>query len=178
MRLLTEQIFEEITGASQNIDERRFESALTSVEDGELPNIISQALTDDLKALDDEEATDLATEKYNFYNSYVKKYLAWAVYVELVPKMVGSWTSESIVTFTDGANTSQALSSANMQTVLDAGYKNKGMYESKMKFKLNDVYGTFDSTEYTLESNFTGVTNNTSNITAIGKRKYNRSNRI
>lgn len=169
MNLLSKKDFQDITGASQNVNDSAFNAILRAIRENEVAPYISDELLTAILALDDESTTDTAKQSFAFWRDYVRPYVAWSVYCELAASLGVNWAAHGIIQFTDGANTSQPVSSAQRQTIINQGEKWQRVYLNKMLREFEDLDKTFDSVVYRVNSDdYADSKPATGRINAIG----------
>lgn len=155
MNLITKEAVAEITGMSGNVATSGFDAALTVVQDSAIANIIGDNCLADILALDPDlydSVDDTRPELHSFYYTYVRPYIAWKVYQQLVSIHGLNWTAQGITKFKDGQNTAEAISNTERQSMVNVAENAIGTYLTKLKRRFSDVDKTFDTIVYSVDS--------------------------
>lgn len=149
VRLSDLRDFTPISGA---ISDERIDPLIQYCELIELPAIIGEDLTRALLALDIESATDKATEKFAFYNSYVRPYASLFVFVELIQTHGFNVKNDGVVIFTDSGGGSAAVPDKQRGDLIQQFSKIKSSYFQRLINQfLVKLDQTLDSISYTID---------------------------
>lgn len=183
-QLITKEQLTDFTGVSGSIKDVLFDTALVVMQDVGLPPYISSECVSDILALDADEfgqESNPRPELSAFYNIYVAKYVAWAVYLHLAKLHGYNWANQGIVKFLENSNTGAPIEPTERQDLTNQGVKMKGLYLSRMRRAFLNVSGTFDEVTYTIDEREydtkEGVENVTTRLSPIGKVKRGKLNK-
>jgi len=130
--------------------------------------ISDEALTAIL-AFTRDNATDKATELYQFWETSVLPYAVLSVFVEMLATHGFTFSTNGIIEFTDRENTSAGVVEKSRGMFIRQYTTQRERYKTLMQRAFNDVKGVFDATTYLINIEKYNTVKHAPVFNAIGK---------
>lgn len=150
MELILKADMQEFTPFALNTEDRVFNSARQRAQD-ELGAYISDEMVTAILALTRDQ--DTTTELYQYWLNYVRPFVVYWVYLDLLNTHGFNFTNQGITTFRDGQNTAQGVTAQERSVLIRQHEKNRETWLNRVLREFSDEDGTFDSVVYTINTN-------------------------